>query len=46
MMKTAPSNAFPTDAVQFQGIKMSQSDGGISFKLCLCASMKVSLTVM
>jgi hypothetical protein len=47
MMKTAaPSDGFPTNAVQFEDAKASQSDGGDSFKLSLCASVKVSLMVM
>jgi hypothetical protein len=47
MMKTvSPSNAFLTDTVQFEEAKASQLDGGGSFRLSLCASVKVSLVVM
>jgi hypothetical protein len=36
----------PTDGIQFEEVKESQSDGGGSFKLNLCASVKVSMIVM
>jgi hypothetical protein len=47
IMRTAsPSNAFPTDVIQFEEIKKTQSDGGGSFKLSLCANAKVSLIMI
>jgi hypothetical protein len=39
-------HAFPIDAIQFEEVKPSQSDGGGSFKLSLYASVKVSLMMM
>jgi hypothetical protein len=47
MMSTpAPSDAFLTDAIQFEEAKASHLNGGESFKLSLCASVTVSLMVM
>jgi hypothetical protein len=47
MMRTlAPSNAFQADAIRFEEVKAGQSDGGGSFKLCLCVNRKVLLMVM
>jgi hypothetical protein len=37
---------FPTDGIQSEEVKASQSDGGGSFKLNLCASVKVHMMVM
>jgi hypothetical protein len=46
-MKTAsPSHAFSTDAISFEKVKASQSDRSGSFKLSLCASVKVCLMMM
>jgi hypothetical protein len=45
-MRTALFGAFPIDAIQFEEAKASQSDGGGSFKLGLCGSVKVSLLLM
>jgi hypothetical protein len=36
---------FPSDAIQFEEVKVSQSDGGF-VKLNLCANVKVSMMVM
>jgi hypothetical protein len=47
MMRTAsPFNALSTEAISFDKAKAGQSDGGGSFRLCLCASVKVFLMVM
>jgi hypothetical protein len=47
MMRTvAPSNAFSADVIRYQKAKASRSDGGTSFSLSLCMSVKVSLMVM
>jgi hypothetical protein len=45
IMRTAPSNALPTDAMQFQEAKAGQSDGG-SLKLRLCVSVKACLMAL
>jgi hypothetical protein len=41
-----PFDAFQTDAISFEGAKVSQSDGGGSFKLSLCLIAKVFMIVM
>jgi hypothetical protein len=46
MMTASSSDAFPTDAVQFEDAKVSQSDDNDFFTLCLCTSVKVSLMVI
>jgi hypothetical protein len=47
MTRTAsPSNALLADAIQFEEMKASQSDGGGSFTLSLYASVKVSLMMI
>jgi hypothetical protein len=38
--------SFPTDAIQFKGVKATQSELGGSFKLSLCANVEMSLRVM
>jgi hypothetical protein len=38
-------NAFPTDAIQFEDAKASESDGSRSFKLSLCVTVKISLMI-
>jgi hypothetical protein len=44
MMGTAaPSDAFQSDAIQFEEANASQADGGGAFKLSLHVSVKVSL---
>jgi hypothetical protein len=47
MMKTVSlSGTFPTNAIQFEKVKASQSNDGGSIKLNLSASVKVSLMAM
>jgi hypothetical protein len=42
MIKTAPSNAFQTDAIRFEKAKASELDGGGPFKLSFCECESVS----
>jgi hypothetical protein len=42
----ASSDTFQSNAIQFEEVKASQSDGGGSFTLSLYVSVKMSLMVM